>query len=84
MRTNEDKKLKEVTSDELNLILQKVTAKARFDKELDTLKFSSVKNELIKKEEKKIILEYMSAKKKMFYWNLKSYRFRKMMKKQTF
>lgn len=72
MRTNEDKKLKEVTSDELNLILQKVTAKARFDKELDTLKFSSVKNELIKKEEKKIILEYMSAKKKMFYWNLKS------------
>ncbi|HFI0817500.1 TPA: dsDNA nuclease domain-containing protein, partial [Streptococcus suis] len=58
LRTNEDKKLKEITSDELNLILQKVTAKARFDKELDNLKFSSVKNELIKKEEKKIILEY--------------------------
>ncbi|HFU4371831.1 TPA: dsDNA nuclease domain-containing protein [Streptococcus suis] len=65
LRTNEDKKLKEITSDELNLILQKVTAKARFDKELDNLKFSSVKNELIKKEEKKIILEYMSAKKKV-------------------
>ncbi|HFI0634180.1 TPA: dsDNA nuclease domain-containing protein [Streptococcus suis] len=63
VRTNDDKELKKITSEELNLILQKVTAKARFDKELDKFGFTEIKNEKIKKEEKKIILEYLTAKK---------------------
>ncbi|MDW5556930.1 DUF4297 domain-containing protein [Streptococcus mutans] len=62
-QTEADKELKKITSEELNLILQKVTAKARFDKELDKFGFTEIKNEKIKKEEKKIILEYMTAKK---------------------
>ncbi|WP_258922440.1 hypothetical protein [Staphylococcus aureus] len=45
------------------MILQKITAKARFEKELKNLRFNSLKEEKIKKEEKKIILEYMAVKK---------------------
>ena len=63
VHSDADKELKKITSEELNLILQKVTAKARFDKELDKFGFSEIKNEKIKKEEKKIILEYITAKK---------------------
>lgn len=63
VQTEADKELKKITSEELNLILQKVTAKARFDKELNRFGFTEIKNEKIKKEEKKIILEYMTAKK---------------------
>lgn len=63
VHTIADKELKKITSEELNLILQKVTAKARFDKELDKFGFTEIKNEKIKKEEKKIILEYITAKK---------------------
>lgn len=58
-----DKELKKITSDELTLILQKVTSMARFEVELAKFSFSSFKNEKIKKEERSIILEYMSAKK---------------------
>ena len=63
VHTIADKELKKITSEGLNLILQKVTAKARFDKELDKFGFTEIKNEKIKKEEKKIILEYITAKK---------------------
>ena len=47
----------------MNLILQKVTAKERFERELSKFGFTEIKNEKIKKEERKIILEYMAAKK---------------------
>lgn len=63
VRTESDKELKKITSGELNLILQKVTAKERFERELNEFGFSSIKNEMIKVEEKKIILQYMTAKK---------------------
>ncbi|BAK27203.1 DUF4297 domain-containing protein [Streptococcus gallolyticus subsp. gallolyticus] len=63
IHSDADKELKKITSEELNLILQKITAKARFDKELKKFGFTSIKNEKIKREEKKIILEYMTAKK---------------------
>ena len=63
VRTELDKELKKITSEELNLILQKVTAKERFERELNAFGFSSIKNEMIKVEEKKIILQYMTAKK---------------------
>ncbi|WP_273449076.1 dsDNA nuclease domain-containing protein [Streptococcus ferus] len=63
VQTDADKELKKITSEELNLILQKITAKARFDKELKKFGFTSIKNEKIKREEEKIILEYMTAKK---------------------
>ena len=43
--------------------LTKVTAKARFDKELDKFGFTEIKNEKIKERRKKIILEYITAKK---------------------
>ena len=63
VQTEQDKELKKITSKELDLILQKITAKARFEKELKNLRFNSLKEEKIKKEEKKIILEYMAVKK---------------------
>ncbi|MCG2299964.1 DUF4297 domain-containing protein [Staphylococcus epidermidis] len=63
VQTNRDKEMKKITAKELNLILQKVTSKSRFDKELEKFNFNSLKEEKIKKEEKKIILEYMAAKK---------------------
>ncbi|MBJ8349993.1 dsDNA nuclease domain-containing protein [Streptococcus zalophi] len=63
IRTNTDKELKKITSEELNLILQKITAKARFDEELEKFHFTSIKNVKIKNEEMNIILKYMTAKK---------------------
>ena len=63
VQTKEDKELKKITSEELNLILQKLTSKARFEKELEKFGLTSFRIEKIKKEEKKIILEYMAVKK---------------------
>lgn len=70
-----DRELKKITSSEIALILQKVTAKARFEEELRKFKFTSIKNEKIKREESKIILEYMVAKKAVIQF-LKSDKFR--------
>ncbi|MDT4120275.1 DUF4297 domain-containing protein, partial [Staphylococcus aureus] len=43
VQTEQDKELKKITSKELDLILQKITAKARFEKELKNLRFNSLK-----------------------------------------
>ncbi|MDT3896498.1 dsDNA nuclease domain-containing protein, partial [Staphylococcus aureus] len=40
VQTEQDKELKKITSKELDLILQKITAKARFEKELKNLRFN--------------------------------------------
>lgn len=58
-----DKRLKKITSDELNLILGKVSSKARFEKELSNFSFPTFREEKIKKEELKVIVQYMSEKK---------------------
>lgn len=58
-----DKKLKRITTDELQLILKKVSSKAQFDSELEKFPFTSYKKEIIKKEEIRIITHYMHEKK---------------------
>lgn len=62
---DDDKELKRIQASELNLILKKVTSKARFDDELKKLNFTTIKMEKIKKEEFKIIITYNSIKKKI-------------------
>jgi hypothetical protein len=63
--SDDDKELKRIQASELNLILKKVTSKARFDDELKKLNFTTIKMEKIKKEEFKIIITYNSIKKKI-------------------
>lgn len=63
INTEQDKLLKTIKSDELEVILKKVTAIARFKDELKSFKFPTYKNELIINEAKKIILDYSAIKK---------------------
>lgn len=62
---NNDKRLKRITSKDLNSILWKVSSKARFDKELKNFHFSSLREEKIKREELKIVVNYMHIKKQV-------------------
>lgn len=63
INTEQDKLLKTIKSEELEVILKKVTAIARFEDELKAFNFNTYKNELIKKEAKGIILSYNIEKK---------------------
>lgn len=63
INTEQDKLLKTIKSEELEVILKKVTAIARFKDELKSFKFPTYKNELIINEAKKIILDYSAIKK---------------------
>lgn len=62
VKTDYDRKRKKITSNELDPILKKLTSKARFESELEKFSFPTFRNENIKKEEMKIIVEYMSIK----------------------
>lgn len=63
INTEQDKLLKTIKSEELEVILKKVTAIARFKDELESFKFPTYKKELIINEAKKIILDYSAIKK---------------------
>lgn len=65
IQSEEDKQLKKITADDLNPILLKVSAKDRFVKELQKFGFTSFKEEKIKNEELKIIVDYMFVKKQI-------------------
>lgn len=65
IQSDEDKQLKKITADDLNPILLKVSAKNRFVKELQKFGFTSFKEEKIKNEELKIIVDYMFIKKQI-------------------
>lgn len=65
IQAEEDKQLKKITADDLNPILLKVSAKDRFVKELQKFGFTSFKEEKIKNEELKIIVDYMFVKKQI-------------------
>lgn len=65
IQSDEDKLLKKITADDLNPILLKVSAKDRFVKELQKFGFTSFKEEKIKSEELKIIVDYMFIKKQI-------------------
>lgn len=64
IQCDDDKLLKKITADDLNPILLKVSAKDRFVKELQKFGFTSFKEEKIKSEELKIIVDYMFIKNK--------------------
>lgn len=70
--TENDKQLKKITSDELRLIICKLSAKERFEKELDYFNFSSIKKQKIKNEELKIVVDYMTIKRKAIELLLKN------------
>lgn len=63
INTDQDRLLKAIKSEELEVILKKVTAIARFKDELKEFKFPTYRNELIINEANKIILEYSAIKK---------------------
>lgn len=65
IQSDEDKLLKKITADDLNPILLKVSAKDRFVKELQKFGFTAFKEEKIKSEELKIIVDYMFIKKQI-------------------
>lgn len=60
-----DRELKKITSNDLELIFQKVNSKQRFNEELERFEFTSFKKEKIKKEELYIPITYMSEKKEI-------------------
>lgn len=55
LNDGDDKKLKRITADELQLILKKISSKALFDSELEKFSFPSYRKEIIKREEIRII-----------------------------
>ena len=63
LKSDKDKSFKQITSTELDSILWKISSKARFEKELSNFSFPTFREEKIKKEELKIIVQYMSEKK---------------------
>lgn len=65
IHSDEDKLLKKITADDLNPFLLKVSAKDRFVKELQKFGFTPFKEEKIKSEELKIIVDYMFIKKQI-------------------
>ena len=65
IQSDEDRQLKKITADDLNPILLKVSAKDRFVRELQKFGFNSYKEEKIKSEELKIIMDYMFIKKRI-------------------
>ena len=65
LKDGDDKKLKRITTDELQLILKKLSSKALFDSELEKFFFPSYRKEIIKREEIRIITQYMHEKKEI-------------------
>lgn len=65
LNDGDDKKLKRITADELQLILKKISSKALFDSELEKFSFPSYRKEIIKREEIRIITQYMHEKKEI-------------------
>ena len=63
LKSDEDKSFKQITSTELDSILWKISSKARFEEELSNFSFPTFREEKIKNEELKIIVQYMSEKK---------------------
>ena len=61
----DDKKLKRISAIELQPILQKISSKALFESELDKFPFTSFIKAKIKKEEVKIIQQYMYKKRQV-------------------
>lgn len=65
IRDGNDKKLKRISAVELQPILKKISSKALFDCELDKFDFTSFLKVKIKKEEMKIINQYMFEKREV-------------------
>lgn len=65
IENKDDKKLKRISAIELQPILQKISSKALFESELDKFPFSSYTKAKIKKEEVKIIQQYMYKKRQV-------------------
>ena len=62
---DDDKEFKKISSNELQLILKKVTSKAMFECELEKFPLTTYKKAKIKKEEIKIIHQYMYEKRQV-------------------
>ena len=65
IENEDDKKLKRISAIELQPILQKISSKALFESELDKFPFTSFVKAKIKKEEVKIIQQYMYKKRQV-------------------
>lgn len=65
IRDDSDKKLKRISEVELQPILKKISSKALFESELDKFEFTSFMKAKIKKEEMKIIQQYMYEKREV-------------------
>jgi hypothetical protein len=65
IKNEDDKKLKRISAVELKPILKKISSKALFESELDKFPFTPYKKAKIKKEEVKIILNYMYDKRQV-------------------
>ena len=65
IENKDDKKLKRISAVELQSILQKISSKALFESELDKFPFPSYTKAKIKKEEVKIIQQYMYNKRQV-------------------
>lgn len=65
IKKEDDKKLKRISAIELQPILQKISSKALFESELDKFPFTSFIKAKIKKEEVKIIQQYMYKKRQV-------------------
>lgn len=65
IENEDDKKLKRISANELQPILQKISSKALFESELDKFPFTSFIKAKIKKEEVKIIQQYMYKKRQV-------------------
>ena len=65
IKIDSDKKLKRITAEELEPILQKVSALEKFDTMLDKFNFSEVKKLKIRTEKNKLLLQYSWLKEKV-------------------
>lgn len=68
IRTDKDKSLKKITTEDLSRIFQKEKSKESFDKELESLNITSYKKKKIKNQELKIPLYYYSHKEIIVNW----------------
>ena len=65
LKDDDDKKFKRISSNELQAILKKVSSKASFERELEEFPFTTYRKAIIKREEIKIIHQYMYEKRQV-------------------